>query len=403
MPITHSRRRFAAGWALVGRRMRPRALCVVGVLMAAPLAALAPAAASTTLSSSPLATARVDGTVRSVVESGGLVYIGGTFSSATDSSGTVTRNNAAAFDAGTGQLTAWNPDTNGEVDSLAVSGSTVYLGGNFTAVGGRSRMRLAAVDSNTGAVSSAFVHSAGAAVRSLSLSSDGSQLYAGGGFATVDGSPRAYLAAFTLSSGVLNGSWKPAASGPVRTVSAQPGRVYVGGNFITLNGSTAHGYLAAVSPSTGATDDTFKANIKYLVNALSITSTAVYAAADGPGGHLRAFTLGGANLWNVTADGAFNAVTVLNGDIFAGGHFDNICTTARTGINGSCLDGQAVRHKLASVSTAGTLTGWAPQANSAAGVFAMDSNPAKYNVAVGGAFTTFDSGSVTQPHIAVFD
>jgi hypothetical protein len=189
----------------------------------------------------------------------------------------------------------------------------------------------------------------------------------------------------------------------VRTVSAQPGRVYVGGNFITLNGSTAHGYLAAVNPSTGATDASFNANIKYLVSSLAITSTAVYAAADGPGGHLRAFTLGGANLWNVTADGAFNAVTVTNGDIFAGGHFDNVCTTVRTGTTGTCVDGQATRHKPASVSTSGTLTDWAPQANSTEGVFAMDSNPAKNNVAAGGAFATLASGHVTQPHIAVFN
>jgi hypothetical protein len=183
MFITGNRRRIAVGWGLVGRRLPRRPLWVIGLLVAAPLVALTPAMASATVLSSPLPTAWVNGTVRSVVESGGLVYIGGTFSSATDGSGTVTRNNAAAFDVSTGLITSWNPDTNGEVDSLAVSAGKVYLGGNFTAVGGRSRVRLAAVDASTGAVSSGFIHSAGSTVRSLSVSSDGSQLYTGGGFA----------------------------------------------------------------------------------------------------------------------------------------------------------------------------------------------------------------------------
>ena len=45
--------------------------------------------------------------------------------------------NLAAFDARNGAVTAWNPPVLGDVLVLAVSGSTVYVGGNLTSVGGQ--------------------------------------------------------------------------------------------------------------------------------------------------------------------------------------------------------------------------------------------------------------------------
>ena len=45
--------------------------------------------------------------------------------------GPVRRSNLAAIDLTTGKATDWNPDTNGTVEVLAVSGSTIYAGGAF--------------------------------------------------------------------------------------------------------------------------------------------------------------------------------------------------------------------------------------------------------------------------------
>ncbi len=161
-------------------------------------------------------------------------------------------------------------------------------------------------------------------------------------------------------------------------------------------------YLGAVNPSSGALDGTFTARIRYLVNDVAVTTDAVYAAANGPGGHLRAFSLGGADRWNLTSDGAFQAVTVLSGEIYAGGHFDYICSTTRAGTNGTCLDGRLTRHKLMSATSNATVTSWAPQADSAYGVGALDSSPGYGTVAAGGAFTTFKGRTITQPRFALF-
>ncbi len=85
---------------------------------------------------------------------GGTLFIGGTFTQVQDRSGKAqVRSGLAAIDLATCELTSWTAAANGEVLSIAVSGSTVYVGGSFTNVGGASRSNLAAlsVSHRTGA------------------------------------------------------------------------------------------------------------------------------------------------------------------------------------------------------------------------------------------------------------
>jgi len=48
---------------------------------------------------------------------------------------------------------SWNPGSDGWVRALAMRGSTVYVGGWFTQIGGQSRNYLAALDAGTGMAS----------------------------------------------------------------------------------------------------------------------------------------------------------------------------------------------------------------------------------------------------------
>jgi hypothetical protein len=318
---------------------------------------------------------------------GNTVYIGGAFSKARGLSGVaVTRHNAAAIDARTGRLLAWNPNTNGEVRALAAVPGGIALGGGFGTVHRRPHANLAVVDRTAGSPTS-FSGSVNSRVRALATGPTG-RLYVGGGFTEVNGRSRTGLAAFN---GNRLSPWAPRATGgAVLTLRVAGGRVYAGGTFRAVNRRSSAGFLAAVKPAGGRVIRAFNPVISIPVEGLAVNSTTVYAAANGPGGRLRAFRVStGRGIWAVKADGGVAAVTVDGSDIYFGGHFDHV--------------GTAIRHKLALVNAAGMLQGWAPNADSQAGVLSLANNGRK--VGAGGAFTSFTpgtGGTVRQPHFAQF-
>ena len=61
-----------------------------------------------------------------------------------------TRNHIAAINTTTGLATAWNPNANDRVSAIAVSGSDVYAGGNFTDIGGMMTPYIVSIDAATG-------------------------------------------------------------------------------------------------------------------------------------------------------------------------------------------------------------------------------------------------------------
>lgn len=181
------------------------------------------------------------GRVYAMARVGNVVVLGGSFTalwSPVDGT-TVARNRLAAVDATTGELLPWNPNSNGEVRVLegSADGSTVYVGGAFTSIGGVAKSRLAAVTVPTGAVVTGFTANAAATVTALELS--GPTLYVGGYFTTLGGKPRQRLAAVDAGTGALSTTFTGSADGAVRSILASPGgtTLAVGGEFATLSGS----------------------------------------------------------------------------------------------------------------------------------------------------------------------
>ena len=94
----------------------------------------------------------------------------------------VGRNYVAALDAVSGQVTTWHPEADNTVWALWVAENSVYVGGQFTSLGGLPRRRLAQVEAATGAV---LPWNPQASERVFALALAGNTVYAGGRFQSV--------------------------------------------------------------------------------------------------------------------------------------------------------------------------------------------------------------------------
>ncbi|MEO7234723.1 MAG: cell surface protein, partial [Lapillicoccus sp.] len=152
-----------------------------------------------------------------------------------------------------------------QIDGVAwtqtVIGPTVYVGGSFTnarpagAAPGTNqtpRTNLLAYTLSTGVLVGSWAPSANAPVLSLASSPDGSRLYVAGQFTQVAGQPRNRVAAFSTATGQLLSTWAPDVNGKVNSVVATSSTVYLGGEFTSVNGA-GRTKVAAVSAANGST------------------------------------------------------------------------------------------------------------------------------------------------------
>jgi PKD repeat protein len=293
-------------------RRRPRALrgrvtLLVLAVLAAGLAS--PAGADTrpgvpgepvTVSADGLPTVQVDGVVWQQVVVGNIVYAAGSFSTARPAgaapgTNTVTRQNLLAFDITTGQLiTSFAPRTNAQVLAIAASpdGSRLYIGGDFTSVNGASVWRIAAIDRATGALVTSFLPRPDAKVRAIVATAD--TVYFGGLFSAVGAQTRTRLAAARVADGSLL-PWAPVAAGAsgVNAMALSPDgtRMVVGGSFTSLNGSSNPGFgLGAVHATTGALLP-FAANTTWIRNG-GTNGAILHLAGDQDAVYGAGYTLG---------------------------------------------------------------------------------------------------------------
>jgi hypothetical protein len=167
--------------------------------------------------------------VRQMVQCGNTIYAVGQFSTIQRIGTTYTRNNIFSFNATSPyQMTTWDPNVNGEVNSIGFNGSDcshAYIGGTFSSVGGTAVHNIAEVDTATGAVVPTFAHTA---------------------------------------------------SAKVETVLGAGGHILVGGYFKTINGSAASPYMTSLDPTTGKDDGFLKLAISGNYSYANTNATRVY-------------------------------------------------------------------------------------------------------------------------------
>jgi beta-propeller uncharacterized protein DUF5122 len=186
------------------------------------------------------------GAVYKFVQVGGVMYAGGAFGSVSTApgvspGGTFARNNLVAFDPATGVIASFAPNVAGEVWALASDGTSLYVGGTFATVNGVARRGLAKLNPVTGAVDTAFNAGLGSG-RVTDAAVVGGRLLVAGTFP-------GKLRALNLASGANTGYINVGISGSVAD-NAGPTEVYrfavnpagtrlVGvGNFTTVGGQT---------------------------------------------------------------------------------------------------------------------------------------------------------------------
>ena len=186
------------------------------------------------------------GFVRALEYHDGILYAGGTFTSAGDGIGTIERLRLAAFDE-SGNLMSWNPSigtasasTCSDVRSILHKDDIIYVGGGFSRAGGITRSGLAAFDLSGAVTSWAPLLTSGPTTcpSVSSINSSGSSIYIGGSFTQVASSGSFYdrsgLAAIDLSGNIT--SWSASVNGSVTSIVLDGGNVLVGGSFTSASG-----------------------------------------------------------------------------------------------------------------------------------------------------------------------
>ncbi len=143
----------------------------------------------------------------------------------------------------------------GDVRAIAKVGSTMVVGGNFTSVAGQPRSKVFAFNASTGALSTTFHPAVTGAVFSVIPGPVANTVYLGGQFTAVGGTAVNDLVLVRTTDGSIVTSFQAPSllSGQVNDLVLRGNRLYLAGTFPKVGGVN-HAGLAALNATTGALD-----------------------------------------------------------------------------------------------------------------------------------------------------
>jgi hypothetical protein len=401
---------FAGNFVIAPEKSAPAGLATIDISNNALARVVNPVANPASLARTPVGSAS---TIWRLIRNGGTIAVAGDFSDY----GIVSRPRLAAFDLDTKALDLnFNPAPESPVYMVkgSTDGSSVFVGGEFATISGVARIGLAKLDLATGAADPNFIAHTNSYVKDLAVSPDGSRLYVGGNFVTINGTSRIRLAAVDTTTGAVDQNFvvdltaptNDQSEGGARALALSPdgSRLMVIGNFryaaglerpLAVQIDTTTPTATVTSWTTDNYDQPCARNkigwmrdvdispdgqTVYIVSAGHFYYPACDSANSFP------MTPTGSNIaptWTVKIGDTLEAVAATSDAVYIGGHFRYIETETQSD----------ARFQVAALDpVTGRGLNWRPNADGQLGVRALESEPA-------GLFLGSDGDTVgTVPH-----
>lgn len=263
--------------------------------------------------------------VQSIGVSGTSIYAGGLFTKA----GTTTVNYIALWNGSSWGSLGSGPTAgvNATVNTITVVGPTLYIGGDFTTAGGAPAAYAAAWD---GSGWSALGTGLSGPVRSI-VAATGGGVILGGEFERAGGATANYIAAWSAGTGFSY--YDVGANAPVRSIIVDANRLYIGGEFVRISAVRANHVAALDANGWTALGSDPSIGLNGRVLAIAVKGSEIYV-----GGRFR--TTGGVatngiarwdgERWATVGGGvggtnpSVNAIAISgDGNVYAGGEFSN--------------------------------------------------------------------------------
>jgi len=297
---------------------------------------------------------------------------------------------------------SFDPNADNTVLTVGVQADgKILLGGDFFTLndGGFNRSHVARLNAD-GTVEVGFDPGASNTVRTLAVQQDG-EILLGGGFTMLGGggggtTMRNHIGRL-LPDGSLDPGFDPDANGSVDALALQPDdKILLGGAFTTLNGGTTRNHIARLD--SNGTVDSFDPGADDVVLAMAVQPDGKILVGG------RFTKLGGGGATDRSKLGRLNNDGTLDPDFNPGA--DSDVTTISLQADGrivvvgqfTTLAGQS-RNGIARLNADGSLDlNFDPGLNVGANV-RTSALQADGKLVVGGAFTTFNGGTITRSNI----